>query len=182
MYSPELVLCVWHLLTISCNLFSLLRVQKFKTWKGRAFTGKISIIGHSLGSIIAFDILANQRGEDWTGEMSRPNITAVTQQQPQVPKRVGILSSLFGTPPSSSSSNSSSNSNSAGSREQTEYFFPKYPQLNFEVLNSFMLGSPIAVFLLLRNRSIERDYKLPGCRKVFNIFHKFDPAVREANN
>ena len=42
-----------------------------------------------------------------------------------------------------------------------------------------MLGSPIAVFLLIRNQQqpLEADYCLPGCSRMFNIFHPFDPAA-----
>ena len=174
--SPDHHDMIIELVTRELNLV----VQKFKKIKGRDFTGKVSIIGHSLGSIITWDILANQRGEDWAGEDS----SRASSSQSQVPRRVGILSSLFGTPtppPTSPLSSSSSAAAAASSRthggEQKDYYFPKYPQLNFEVLNSFMLGSPIAVFLLLRAEPIERDYKLPGCKRTFNIFHKYDPAA-----
>ncbi len=53
----------------------------------------------------------------------------------------------------------------------------QYPQLNFEVMNNFMIGSPLAVFFMLRNERLADDYHLPGCRKVFNIFHPHDPVA-----
>jgi hypothetical protein len=42
-----------------------------------------------------------------------------------------------------------------------------------------MLGSPVAVFLMIRNpeQPLSADYHLPGCRRVFNIFHPYDPAA-----
>mmetsp|Transcript_29095 Transcript_29095/g.64531 ORF Transcript_29095/g.64531 Transcript_29095/m.64531 type:complete len:269 (+) Transcript_29095:1-807(+) len=55
---------------------------------------------------------------------------------------------------------------------------PTYPQLHFEVCNFFMLGSPVAVFLMLRNqhRPLSDSFSLPGCKRVFNIFHPYDPV------
>jgi hypothetical protein len=54
-----------------------------------------------------------------------------------------------------------------------------YPQLDFKVDNAFMLGSPIAVFLMIRNqrKPLSPDFKLEGCESVFNIFHPYDPVA-----
>lgn len=55
----------------------------------------------------------------------------------------------------------------------------RYPQLNFVTKNAFMLGSPISVFLKIRNQeqSLAADFYLKGCRCVFNIFHPYDPVA-----
>lgn len=53
------------------------------------------------------------------------------------------------------------------------------PQLSFAVHNAFMIGSPVAVFLMIRNQHQPMcdDFCLPGCQRVFNIFHPYDPAA-----
>lgn len=52
-----------------------------------------------------------------------------------------------------------------------------YPQLNFQVVNNFMIGSPVSVFLMMRNEQLTQDYSLPGGTQVFNIFHPYDPVA-----
>jgi len=60
-----------------------------------------------------------------------------------------------------------------------EYTRSAYPQLDFKVDNAFMLGSPIAVFLMIRNqrKPLSPDFALSGCSQVFNIFHPYDPVA-----
>jgi DDHD domain len=54
-----------------------------------------------------------------------------------------------------------------------------YPQLSFPVDNFFLLGSPVPVFLMIRNqrKPLNSDFYLSGCRRVFNIFHPYDPVA-----
>lgn len=56
---------------------------------------------------------------------------------------------------------------------------PSCPQLDFSVDNFFLLGSPVPVFLMIRNQRmpLSRDFYLRGCRRVFNIFHPYDPVA-----
>ncbi|AQK51147.1 Phospholipase SGR2 [Zea mays] len=65
----------------------------------------------------------------------------------------------------------------------------KYTKLNFKVDTFFAVGSPLGVFLSLRNVRIGigkgQDYwqdknvieEMPCCRQMFNIFHPFDPVA-----
>ncbi|XP_035544760.1 phospholipase SGR2 isoform X1 [Juglans regia] len=65
----------------------------------------------------------------------------------------------------------------------------KYTKLQFEVDTFFAVGSPLGVFLALRNIRIGigkgKDYweeeniseEMPACRQMFNIFHPFDPVA-----
>ncbi|XP_031391825.1 phospholipase SGR2 isoform X2 [Punica granatum] len=65
----------------------------------------------------------------------------------------------------------------------------KYTKLEFKVDTFFAVGSPLGVFLALRNIRIGigkgRDYwdeeniieEMPACRQMFNIFHPFDPVA-----
>ena len=100
------------------------------------FSGKVSIIGHSIGSVITFDILDNQQ--------------------------------LVCSP-----SNQRHNKEPLLSRSDDSY---RYPQLNFHVDFAFMLGSPIAVFLMIRGQPLSSTFKLIGCSKFFNILHPYDPV------
>lgn len=54
----------------------------------------------------------------------------------------------------------------------------QYPQLEFPVAKFFALGSPIAMFLTIRGiEHLSRDFQLPTCPAVYNIFHPFDPVA-----
>ncbi|KAK1413932.1 hypothetical protein QVD17_29669 [Tagetes erecta] len=65
----------------------------------------------------------------------------------------------------------------------------KYTKLEFKVDTFFAVGSPLGVFLSLRNVRIGigkgKDYwnneniveEMPSCRQMFNIFHPFDPVA-----
>ncbi|PIN14650.1 hypothetical protein CDL12_12716 [Handroanthus impetiginosus] len=65
----------------------------------------------------------------------------------------------------------------------------RYTKLEFKVDTFFAVGSPLGVFLSLRNVRIGigkgKDYweeenvneEMPACRQMFNIFHPFDPVA-----
>ncbi|XP_077224242.1 phospholipase SGR2-like isoform X2 [Tasmannia lanceolata] len=65
----------------------------------------------------------------------------------------------------------------------------KYTKLEFKVDTFFAVGSPIGVFLALRNIRLGigkgQEYwqdegiseEMPACRQMFNIFHPFDPVA-----
>ncbi|KAL8223393.1 hypothetical protein R6Q57_018868 [Mikania cordata] len=65
----------------------------------------------------------------------------------------------------------------------------KYTKLEFKVDTFFAVGSPLGVFLSLRNVRIGigkgKDYwdneniieEMPSCHQMFNIFHPFDPVA-----
>uniref|UniRef100_A0A131XI77 Putative phosphatidic acid-preferring phospholipase a1 n=1 Tax=Hyalomma excavatum TaxID=257692 RepID=A0A131XI77_9ACAR len=53
-----------------------------------------------------------------------------------------------------------------------------YPKINFHPSCFFALGSPIAMFLVVRgNETLGEDFRLPTCPAFFNIFHPFDPVA-----
>ncbi|KAK9269952.1 hypothetical protein L1049_025525 [Liquidambar formosana] len=65
----------------------------------------------------------------------------------------------------------------------------KYTKLEFKVDTFFAVGSPLGVFLALRNIRIGigkgQEYwgeeniseEMPACRQMFNVFHPFDPVA-----
>ena len=121
---------------------------------------KISILGHSLGSIITWDILSHQRSLHGSRAIS-PRSSDVEDRPEFISPRVDWIEGGPSTP-----------------EKKRLAHEPAYPQLNFEVSNFFMLGSPVAVFLMLRNqhRPLSDTFSLPGCKRVFNIFHPYDPV------
>ncbi|KAJ0405032.1 hypothetical protein ATCC90586_004771 [Pythium insidiosum] len=51
------------------------------------------------------------------------------------------------------------------------------PQLVFDVENLFCFGSPVGLFLNVRGQHIDRDFRLPTCLRLFNIYHPYDPVA-----
>lgn len=124
---------------------------------------KVSIIGHSLGSIIAWDILAHQsklRRRAGVHRSLSPDVDDNDRPEYLSP-RLDWMDVGQKTP-----------------EQKRSEPVPSYPQLSFDVSNFFMLGSPVAVFLMLRNqhRPLSDKFSLPGCKRVFNIFHPYDPV------
>ncbi|KAI8002525.1 Phospholipase SGR2 [Camellia lanceoleosa] len=78
-----------------------------------------------------------------------------------------------------------------GEIDMAECYTPyiKYTKLEFKVDTFFAAGSPLGVFLALRNIRIGigkgKEYweeeniseEMPACRQMFNIFHPFDPVA-----
>ncbi|KAL0370913.1 UNVERIFIED_CONTAM: Phospholipase SGR2 [Sesamum angustifolium] len=79
----------------------------------------------------------------------------------------------------------------SGDRDSSKSYNPKirYTKLEFKVDTFFAVGSPLGVFLSLRNIRIGigkgKEYwkeenineEMPACRRMFNIFHPFDPVA-----
>jgi DDHD domain len=136
-----------------------------------SYSGRVSIVGHSLGSIIVWDILSNQSdpGQS-TGIRSVPS-------QPIFDSSAAFLtpstkrSFLYGyAPESTARKEDCSRSISLPNPSHVCH------NLEFKVDNFFLLGSPVAVFLMIRNqrRPLSEDFALPSCSRVFNIYHPFD--------
>lgn len=114
------------------------------------FKGTVAVSGHSLGSLILFDILANQPTTAPTDAAS----TSSGQSTPSNTTSMSLLQSTTGQP------------------------LVQYPSINFEPSCFFALGSPIAMFLTIRGvKNICLDFRLPTCRKMYNLFHPFDPVA-----
>ena len=52
-------------------------------------------------------------------------------------------------------------------------------QLSFTPEGLFLLGSPVALFVTIRNqgRGLSKEFKLPTCPRLYNIFHPLDPVA-----
>ena len=127
-----------------------------------SFNGKVSIVGHSLGSLIAFDILAHQK------QKIIPPVKTLKKQSTEVDLTELNKPSL--------------------DTLQLNGIIESSPievvKLDFETEAFFALGSPIGLFLFLRGDSLsfKKDIikdgaivpaLVPSCKKFFNLFHPF---------
>jgi DDHD domain len=144
-------------------------VEKFRQLTG--FTGRISLIGHSLGSIISWDILANQvKHRESDALPAIGSLGSIDTLSTRSDRSVGIEPAIDETLTGSGEGPSHP--------PQSQQQLSTYPQLDFDVDNFFSLGSPVPVFLMIRNqrKPLSEDFYLNGCRRVFNIFHPYDPG------
>uniref|UniRef100_M4BKN5 DDHD domain-containing protein n=1 Tax=Hyaloperonospora arabidopsidis (strain Emoy2) TaxID=559515 RepID=M4BKN5_HYAAE len=54
---------------------------------------------------------------------------------------------------------------------------PLVPKLAFDVEDLFCFGSPVGLFLNVRGQKLDRNFQLPRCRRLFNIYHPYDPVA-----
>jgi hypothetical protein len=140
------------------------------------FSGKVSVMGHSLGSVIAWDILANQL-PSITKRDNDDLVSMCPEILPAGMRMADALNSDQEAAPTELSSVSLERSDSEDTSLSEAAW--TYPQLAFAVDNAFMVGSPIPVFLMIRNQlhPLSQDFSLKGCSHVFNIFHPYDPVA-----
>lgn len=133
--------------------------------------GKVSVIAHSLGCVIVYDIITG-----WS----------ITHTLEQRKAQESSNSNLNGNDTEEATSQASGGSNSPQSSQGTTPTpTPTHrpTKLLFELDNLFCLGSPLAVFLALRVRdpqaeSCHKDLLPPTlCHRFFNIFHPSDPVA-----
>ncbi|XP_017877107.1 SEC23-interacting protein-like isoform X2 [Ceratina calcarata] len=132
------------------------------------FDGGIYLGGHSLGSLILFDLLCHQK--PMPDEKSSENDTDSNddhqekadelQGEPVLKRRLSKkISYVVGA---------------AGTGQP----YIQYPQLHFHPRAFFALGSPIGMFVTVRGIDmLGEDFELPTCPAFFNIFHPFDPVA-----
>ncbi|KAI8801016.1 DDHD domain-containing protein [Cladochytrium replicatum] len=152
----------------------------YKEFKERnpKFNGTVSLYGHSLGSVLAFDILCNQKGNASDGEKNED----MNRSEEASGVDLGDVLGLAGGPGKKRSSNGLS-----GLMRQERI---EYEELDFEVDKLFAVGSPVGIFLLLRGDKLrarmngvpfdpktEIGSARPKCKAVYNIFHPHDPVA-----
>jgi hypothetical protein len=150
------------------------------------FSGPVSIFAHSLGSILCWDVLCNQ------------NIYGTVPPPAHIPRTQNTWSTAAtttaGAPAAASAGPSSSTTYSAFGTVPVIL-----PPLHFSVEAFILVGSPLGCFLALRgvDISFERGLGsstsaslmqlhpenkgtgdgLPAARRVFNLYHPFDPVA-----
>jgi hypothetical protein len=140
------------------------------------FEGGVSLGGHSLGSLILFDLLYNQKPakEDLVHNPMPPPRESLSDPAYADDDKGG--NSTAKVPPEERKLNHrvSYVMGNAGTGQP----FITYPQLNFHPKAFFALGSPIGMFVAVRGiDTLGTDFRLPTCPGFFNIFHPFDPVA-----
>ncbi|KAK4290109.1 hypothetical protein Pmani_036976 [Petrolisthes manimaculis] len=124
------------------------------------FEGRVSVAGHSLGSVILFDILMNQKDE---GRMKEDEEKEEEEEERRILARKGRKDSKV-----------EYRVGEGGTGQPTL----NYPQLAFHPTAFFLIGSPLSMFITVRGiEAVGLDFYLPTCGRVLNIFHPFDPVA-----
>ncbi|KAM9714740.1 phospholipase DDHD1 isoform 3-T3 [Dama dama] len=137
--------------------------------------GKVSIVSHSLGCVITYDIM--------TGWNPVRLYEQLLQKEEELPderwmsyEERHLLDELYITKRRLREIEERLRGLKASSMTQT-------PALKFKVENFFCMGSPLAVFLALRGirpgNTGTQDHILPReiCNRLLNIFHPTDPVA-----
>ncbi|XP_066155329.1 phospholipase DDHD2 isoform X3 [Euwallacea fornicatus] len=128
----------------------------FNLFKERnvGFKGGVSVAGHSLGSLIVFDLLSHQYTDDAPEEEESKQ--EVSNENKTLCRRISYMMGSVG----------------AGQPKIS------YPQLEFKPSAFFALGSPIGMFVTVRGLDkLGENFSLPTCPAFFNIFHPYDPVA-----
>ncbi|XP_074069427.1 phospholipase DDHD1 isoform X3 [Macrotis lagotis] len=137
--------------------------------------GKVSIVSHSLGCVITYDIM--------TGWNPVRLYEQLMQKESEIPderwmsyEEQHLLNELYLTKQRLKEIEKKLQRLKTSTITQT-------PALKFKVENFFCMGSPLAVFLALRGirpgNSGSQDHILPRiiCNRLLNIFHPTDPVA-----
>ena len=135
------------------------RIYKIFKKRNKSFNGRVSIYGYSLGSLIAFDILCNQHGNKDFSFQDFSNVGQV-----DLGDVLGIQGELR-----------------SPIHSRIDDRDLKYKNLDFKCKNFFAVGSPLGIFLLLRNdylRPFQKSEKVIGyvradVESIYNIFHPY---------
>ncbi|CAL7945667.1 unnamed protein product [Xylocopa violacea] len=130
------------------------------------FNGGIYLGGHSLGSLILFDLLCHQKPENKSNgnhadsndeeEETSPSQTSERVLKRRHSKKISYVVGAAGTGQP----------------------YIHYPQIHFHPRAFFAFGSPIGMFVTIRGIDmLGEDFELPTCPAFFNIFHPFDPVA-----
>uniref|UniRef100_A0A8C1V7R7 DDHD domain containing 2 n=1 Tax=Cyprinus carpio TaxID=7962 RepID=A0A8C1V7R7_CYPCA len=158
------------------------------------FTGHVSLVGHSLGSLILFDLLTNQ-DTDADGTPHEVCTTFVIDFEKDL-KDIGIplgprkkmmncvkkwkvIPEILYSPVFIGAHG---RNGKVCSLPNNSIFILQvsidYPQLAFHPQAFFAMGSPIGMFLTVRGlKRIDPNYSFPTCKSFYNIFHPFDPVA-----
>lgn len=144
----------------------------------RSWSGKVSIVAHSLGAIICFDIMANQppKGAKPPADNTPPGDTMSwdkTDGKMDVDEMCGTkkMGGVDTADPSvrfSSDGFDDGGSQGVGGKGGGGLRYNQessaFPTLSAPVENVFCLGSPIGMFLMIRgqHRGLGKAFSLPG--------------------
>ncbi|XP_011297093.1 phospholipase DDHD2 isoform X2 [Fopius arisanus] len=142
------------------------------------FTGDIYLGGHSLGSLILFDLLCHQKAPVDETKPDADDVIKEEDENTDEERDSSINSSLKPMPKPMLKRRLSRKISYVMGAAGTGQPFIVYPHLNFSPKAFFALGSPIGMFVTVRGiDKLGENFKLPTCPAFFNIFHPFDPVA-----
>ncbi|KAM9960740.1 hypothetical protein ACTFIW_009889 [Dictyostelium discoideum] len=134
------------------------------------FNGKVSILAHSLGSIITYDILTNQPSSSSSSSNSDTSSTCIPKSASSIsiPDENGAECIVRGNVDLWKSINNYDD-------EKKEIFHSSFQfvELNFPVYNYYIIGSPVGALLSLRKH---KQIPIPKCENFYNIINIYDPV------
>ncbi|ROT76626.1 putative phospholipase DDHD1-like isoform X1 [Penaeus vannamei] len=126
--------------------------------------GKVSIVAHSLGCVITYDIVIGWNpAQQFDHQLVQSLMHLIEKKEGLAPEDQNKLKKDL---------------QDLLTKHESK---PLQPSLNFKIENFFCLGSPLAVFLALRTKQTEGEppdiipQKL--CKRLLNIFHPADPVA-----
>ncbi|XP_028250659.1 phospholipase DDHD1 isoform X2 [Parambassis ranga] len=137
--------------------------------------GKVSVVSHSLGCVITYDIITGWDPVRFCLQEHHPVEEELDLRWMSYEER-HLLDQLRHT-----RNRLRELENQLVTLEASKPSAP--PALKFKVENFFCMGSPLAVFLALRGirpgTSCQQDHILPTsiCSRLFNVFHPTDPVA-----
>ncbi|ALC40157.1 CG8552 [Drosophila busckii] len=135
------------------------------------FNGGVSLAGHSLGSLILFDLLCHQEPLKESEEENKEN-------PDQLPQQRGAEAQLVQLPNNEQLLPKQVSYAMGVGHAGTGQPVINYTQLIFQPKKFFALGSPIGMFVTIRGiDKLGLDFRLPTCAGFYNIFHPFDPVA-----
>ncbi|KAL3049393.1 hypothetical protein OYC64_008784 [Pagothenia borchgrevinki] len=137
--------------------------------------GKVSIVSHSLGCVITYDIMTGWDPvrfcqQEHHGVEEELDLRWISYEEKHVVEQLRLTRNRL-----------QELENQLLTLEASKT--PARPSLKFNVENFFCMGSPLAVFLALRGirpgTSCHQDHILPTsiCSRLFNVFHPTDPVA-----
>ncbi|XP_008214633.1 SEC23-interacting protein isoform X2 [Nasonia vitripennis] len=139
------------------------------------FQGNVYLGGHSLGSLIMFDLLCHQNPPS----KEEKEANGETEESKDTDKESDEASSVIKplAAPVLKRKLSKKVSYVMGTAGTGQPYI-NYPQLAFQPRAFFAFGSPIGMFVTVRGiDNLGEDFTLPTCPAFFNIFHPFDPVA-----
>nr|XP_022308567.1 phospholipase DDHD1-like [Crassostrea virginica] len=135
--------------------------------------GKVSIVAHSLGAVISYDIITG-----WNPiQLYDQFVNAVIEDEQQDSDSSDIKNEIH------EARQKYISVESLLKDVQEKHKLKCGPTLSFTIENMFCLGSPLAVFLALRGYRPQGkgtlDHIMPPslCKRLFNIYHPYDPVA-----
>jgi phospholipase DDHD1 len=132
------------------------------------FKGKVSLVAHSLGSVIAYDVLTNWSPLLLYDQFVTSAIKEHLNQKGIDDEERKVLEDFHASRVKLFEDEDKVNSILLKTDEE----------LKFQVENMFAIGSPLAVFLVMRGVDFKKVLpKNENVKHIYNIFHPYDPVA-----